>query len=186
LYGGSFPEHRILSMPQCQRWLAESIYLPELTRDALHGLDGLLVPEGSHHLKLEAASSLICKFLERGRTVCIFGDQPISWLPGLDWEFRTANRPEPGDLIVQNRFSSFHGHLEVDDIWHHHGVFHPPSGAETLVAAADGAAVLYLDRVSTHGTLLVTSLDLLRHVTSNPVSARFLDRLLPWIVEELV
>ena len=64
------------------------------------------------------------------------------------------------------------------------------SGQRTskLLATADGSAVLYLDRVSTEGTLVAGSMDLLVHAgtISHPVSERFLDRFLPWVVQDLL
>ncbi len=30
LYGGSFPEHRVLNQPKYHRWLAATIHLPDL------------------------------------------------------------------------------------------------------------------------------------------------------------
>lgn len=188
LYGGSFPERRVLDEPQYRRWLTEVIYLLDLPDTDLGRFDGLLVPEGLHHRRLQAAAPQIRGFLDRGGTVLLFGDQPLAWLPGLDWEFREARRPQPGDLLARQPGHRFHRHLGPDDVWHHHGVFHPPAGAETLLTTADGAAVLYLDRASTPGTLLVASLDLLVHVgtSRNPTSERFLDRFLPWVVEDLL
>ena len=62
------------------------------------------------------------------------------------------------------------------------------AGARTLLTARDGAGMLYLDRVSTAGTLLVAAPDVFVHLgtTANPISARFLDGFLPWVVEELL
>jgi hypothetical protein len=188
LYGGSFPERRVMDQPKYRRWLAEVIYLLDLPETDLGRFDGLLVPEGLHHLRLQAAAPQIGAFLDCGGTVLLFGDQPLAWLPGLDWQFGEARRPGPGDLVAQQRGHSFHRHLSLDDVWHHHGVFHPPAGAEVLLATANGDAVLYLDQSSTPGTLLVTSLDLLVHAgtSGNPISERFLDRFLPWVVEDLL
>lgn len=187
LYGGSLPEYRTINEPKYSSWLAEAVYLLDLPDTDLSRFDGLLVPEGSHHIKLDAASGQIWKFLEDSGTVILFGDQPISWLPGLDWEFRPAG--ESGELVAGHRDHGFYQYLTIEDAtWHHHGVFHPPSGAETLLATQDGDAVLYIDRVSTPGTLLVTSLDPLAHFggTFMPAAERFLDRFLPWVVEDLL
>jgi hypothetical protein len=76
----------------------------------------------------------------------------------------------------------------IDQIWHHHGVLRPPSGADTLLAAEDGASVLYVDRATTPGTMVVTTLDPVQHChrAEVPVAARFLGLFLPWIVSELL
>ena len=71
-------------------WLAKTIYLPELTEDSLADLDGLFIPEGSNHRALEQAAGIVRAFLEHGKTVLLFGDQPVGWLPGIAWELRPA------------------------------------------------------------------------------------------------
>jgi len=187
LYGGSLPEYRTINEPKYHRWFSEVIYLLDLPETDLSRFDGLLVPEGSHHVKLEAASDQIRRFLEDGGTVILFGDQPTTWLPGLDWEFRPAG--DSGELVARHPDHSFYPYLTLEDAtWHHHGVFHPPVGAEALLATQDGRAVLYLDRVSTRGTLLAATLDPLAHFggTFMPAAERFLDRFLPWVVKELL
>ena len=52
----------------------------------------------------------------------------------------------------------------------------------------DGGVVLYIDRVSTRGTLLVTCLDPIAHFGSYfmPATERFLDGFLPWVRAELL
>jgi len=61
-------------------------------------------------------------------------------------------------------------------------VLHPPEGAEVLVELPTGEALLYVDRVSTPGTLVVATLDPLSHYGSHfmPATERFLDGFLPW------
>jgi hypothetical protein len=70
---------------------------------------------------------------------------------------------------------------------HHHGVLAPPTGAEVLLAAPDVAAVVYLDRTSTAGTMLVSTIDPLAHFghTGAPNAAGFLDALLLWVTTAL-
>jgi hypothetical protein len=60
--------------------------------------------------------------------------------------------------------------------------------AETLVATEDGGSVLYVDKVTTPGTMVVTSLDPMYHFGSYFMSAteRFLDGFLPWVMEDLL
>lgn len=186
LYGGSLPEHRAFDHPNYRRWLAEVIYLLDLPHADLNDFDGLLIPEGTHHVRLQAASEQIQRFLGGGGTVLLFGDQPIrSWLPGLDWEWRPAE--SSGELVSQHADHSFHRRLgSAVALGHYHGVLHPPAGAETLLATTDGAAVLYIDRVSTPGTLLVASLDAVAHFEALPAAERFLDGFFPWVAEELL
>lgn len=187
LYGGSLPEHRVLTDARFKPWFASTIYAPELTAERLANIDGLYVPEGSNHHRLQASSGLILDFLGRGGTVLAFGDQPVSWMPGIDWTFRPALAAPK--LTAGGPDHGFHAAVPlIDKIWHHHGVLAPPAGADTVIASEDGAGVLYVDRVSTGGTILATTLDPLRHTgeTASPGPARFLELFLPWVVHELL
>ena len=73
-----------------------------------------------------------------------------------------------------------------DATWHQHGVFWPPAGTDVLISTEDGGAVLYVDKVSTKGTWIVTTLDPDYHFGSYfmPATERFLDGFFPWLAEE--
>jgi hypothetical protein len=75
----------------------------------------------------------------------------------------------------------------LDCTWHYHGVLDPPDGAEVLVTLPGGEALLYVDRVSTPGTLVVSTLDPLSHYGGYfmPATERFLDGFLPWLAGEV-
>lgn len=195
LNGGCAQHHRSLHEPKYRRYFAEIIYLLDLPTVDLSGFDGFLIPSRTHQGRLRAARGQIAEFLGQGGTVIVFGEQPRPWLPGVRWEFRPTNfwwwrEPEPksGLVLAKPEHSLFRYISLADATWHQHGVFWPPDGAETLIATEDGAAVLYVDRVSTPGTLLVTSLDPMYHFGSYFMSAteRYLDGFLPWVVEELL
>ncbi|MCC7367194.1 MAG: hypothetical protein IT306_02155 [Chloroflexi bacterium] len=187
LYGGTFPERRVLDDPRFAPWFSQTIYLPDLDAAALADLDGLYVPEGTNHRRLQAASAPVSGFLERGGTVLVFGDHPVSWIPNIRWEFRPA-LADPR-LKAGGPDLGYHEAVPlIDQIWHHHGILRAPAGAQTLLATEDGADVLYLDRVSTRGTILATTLDPLRHTgeTLQPLATRYLERFLPWVVNVLL
>ena len=186
-YGGSLPEHRVIEDPRFAPWFANTVYLPELTEESLADLDGLYVPEGSNHRRLQAVSGPVRNFLDRGGTVLMFGDHPVSWVPNITWEFRPATGAPK--LTSGGPDLGFHEAVPlIDKIWHHHGVLRAPDGASTLLSTEDGAGVLYVDRVSTGGTLVVTTLDPMRHAgeTLHPGAGRFLELFLPWVVNDLL
>lgn len=200
IYGGSAPHHRSLYEPKYARFFASLIYLPELAEADLSGYDGLLIPERLHRGLLGAARPQLLAFLERGGTLVLFGEQsvygrqPDEWLPGLHWEHRSTNywwwlEPDASSGIVAAApgHSLFRRLSLADATWHHHGVFWPPAGAETVIATTDGAAVLYIDQVSSPGTLVVSTLDPMFHFGSYfmPATERFLDSFLPWLAEDL-
>lgn len=121
-------------------------------------------------------------------------ERPPEWLPGVTFEYRETNYwwwLEPGARLGATVADPDHGLFRyltlADATWHHHGVLHPPEGAQTLLALEGGGAVLYLDRVTTPGTLVVAALDPISHFGSYfmPATERLLDGFLPWAVEEL-
>lgn len=196
VYGGSSAHHRALNEPKYARWLAGSLYLPELAATDLSSYDGIILPERLHAGLQHAARPRLLDLLARGGIVVLFGDQtvyadhPSGWLPGVHWEHRTTNYwwwREPGatsglrahrpDHLLWRRLSL------ADATWHQHGVFRPPPNAVVLISSDDGGAVLYVDQVSTPGTLVVTSLDPMYHYGSYfmPATERFLDGFLPWL-----
>lgn len=201
VYGGSGPHHRALNEPKYARWLGSLVYLPDLATTDLSGLDGLIVPERLHRGLLDRARPALRALLERGGTVVLFGEQPVygdspdGWLPGICFEPRPTNYwwwldPEaPSGLVAAAPGHEFFDHVTLDDAtWHQHGIFRAPADAEVLVATDTGEAVLYVDRVSTRGTLVVTSLDPMFHFGSYfmPATERFLDGFLPWVATSLV
>lgn len=201
VYGGSAPHHRALHEPKYARWLAATIYLPDLPAADLSAYAGLLVPERIHAGLLDAARPHLLAFLEEGGTLVVFAEQsvyrtrPVGWLPGIAWEHRPTNYwwwREPGGSLGLHAHHPEHSlwrYLTLADAtWHHHGVFRPPPEAVTLISAADGGGVLYVDEVSTPGRLVVAALDPLYHFGSYfmPPAERFLDGFLPWVVEELL
>lgn len=198
IYGGSAPHHRALNEPKYTRWLAGTVYLPDLPRADLDGFDAVLVPERLHAPTLAASAGNLKAVLDRGGMVVLFGDQPVygelpvGWLPGVDWEHRPTNFwwwREPGAASPLTGHHPGHDlwrYSTLDQItWHYHGVFRPPAGALTLISATEGGAVLYIDQVSTPGTLVVTALDPMSHFGSYfmPAAERCLDAFLPWLAE---
>jgi hypothetical protein len=201
LYGGSAPHHRGLHEPKYARWLDRLVYLPDLAWADLSAVDAIIVPERLHRGMLHAGRQVLLDLLERGGTVVVFGEQPVygdmpdGWLPGIRWEYRPTNywwwrdaEPHSGLVGAAPDHDLFRHLTLADATWHQHGVFRPPDGAETVLATDDGGAVLYVDEVSTPGTLVVTSLDPLYHFGSHfmPATERFLDGFLPWLAEDLL
>lgn len=193
VYGGSAPHHRALTTPKYARHLTGgTVYLPELAGTDLTGLAGLVIPERMHHGLLEAGAERVLELLDAGGTVIAFsGGEPLpAFLPGVCWEHRPTNFwwwLQPGadlGLRTPNPAHPLLRRLELRDCtWHYHGVLTPPDGADVLLTLPSGEALLYVDRVSTPGTLVVTTLDPLSHFGSHfmPATERFLDGFLPWL-----
>jgi hypothetical protein len=192
VYGGSAPHYRALTTDKYARHITGGLrYLPDLAKADLTGLDGLIVPERLHHDLLHAAAGTVRDLLDAGGTVIAFaGGEPVpEFLPGITWEHRPTNFwwwLEPGaDMGLRTPVPDhpLFDHLTVRDCtWHYHGVLTPPEGAQALVTLPTGEALLYVDQVSTPGTLVVATLDPMHHFGSHfmPATERFLDGFLPW------
>ena len=193
VYGGSAPHRRALTLPKYARHLTGGLlYLPELADTDLTGYDGLVIPERIHRGRLTAAADRIRDLLDAGGTVVSFsgGEPTPEFLPGVRWEHRPTDfwwwLERGADLGLRSP-SPDHALFEQlslrDCTWHYHGVFDPPDGAEVLVALPSGEALLYVDRVSTPGTLVLSTLDPLSHFGGHfmPATERFLDGFLPWL-----
>ncbi|MGH3801361.1 MAG: hypothetical protein ACRDTD_14740 [Pseudonocardiaceae bacterium] len=195
VYGGSAQQHRALTAPQYARHLTGGlVYLPDLADTDLTGLAGLVIPERMHRGLLTQATDRVRELLDAGGTVIAFsGGEPLpEFLPGVRWEHRPTNYwwwLEPGAelrLRAPNPEHPLFDRLSLRDCtWHYHGVLDPPRGAEVLVTLASGEALLYVDQVTTPGTLIVATLDPISHYGSYfmPATERFLDGFLPWAVD---
>ena len=82
VYGGSAAHHRALNEPKYAKWLAGTVYLPELADSHLAeadlpDYDVLVVPERLHAGKLQEARPRLLEALDEGRTVVVFGEQSV-------------------------------------------------------------------------------------------------------------
>ncbi len=193
VYGGSAPHHRALTTPRHARHLTGGlIYLPDLADTDLTDYDGVVLPERMHRGLLDAAAGRVLDLLDAGGTVAAFaGGEPMpEFLPGVAWEHRPTDfwwwleRGADLGLHSPSPDHALFDHLSLRDCtWHYHGALSPPDGAEVLVALPGGEALLYVDRVSTAGTLVVSVLDPLSHFGGHfmPATERFLDGFWPWL-----
>lgn len=195
IYGGASYHHRAINHPKYRRFFHKHIYLLDLPKTRLSALDGLLIPERLHRKRLLACRPQLKGFLAEEKAILIFGEQPEPLFPGVHWEYRPTNFwwwKEPstssGLTLTQPDHSLFRYLSLPDATWHYHGVFWPPKEAQSLIRTEDGGSVLYLDRVSTPGLMVVTSLDPIYHFGSYfmPATERFLDGFLPWVMEEFL
>ncbi|MFN2495312.1 MAG: hypothetical protein ABR608_05315 [Pseudonocardiaceae bacterium] len=197
VYGGSAQQHRTLTEPKYAQHLTGGlIYLPELAGTDLTAYRGLLIPERLHRDLLTRAAGRISELLDAGGTVIAFsGGEPIpEFLPGVRWQHRPTNYwwwLEPGaDLgirIAAGEHPLFQRLTLRDCTWHYHGVLQPPDGAQVLVELSTGDALLYVDQVTTPGTIVVSTLDPISHYGGYfmPATERFLDGFLPWLSDFL-
>lgn len=190
LSSGSAAEDRTWSDPRYRDWLAGVAYTGHVSGDAgrwRDDVDGVWVPEGTPRRRLQALAPRLEEVLARGGALFLFGDQQAGWPASVAWTWRPAGGA--GRTTLPTDALGFAGRVgDAVRALHHHGVLTPPPGAEVLLAAPDGAAVAYLDRRSTPGSVFVSTVDPLSHfgTTGAPESARFLDAFIPWASETLL
>lgn len=190
IYSGHASHYRTFHEPKYNQYIDRLIYLREFQQVSLDEYDVLIVPSQLHGGLLLEAKDNIYAFAERGGIIVAFGPQPWEWLPNQHWEERETNfwwwldpRAHSGLVLNKPDHPLFKYITLSDCTWHQHGVFWPPQGAEILISTEDGGAVLYIDKVSTKGTWLITTLDPDYHYGSYfmPATERFFDGLFPWL-----
>lgn len=190
IYSGNASHYRTFNEPKYSQYLAELIYFPNFLETSINHFDVLLVPSQMNETLLLQAKEKIHAFAEQGGIVVAFGPQPWEWLPNQKWEERETNfwwwleKGAKSGLVLSAPENDLFNYITLSDAtWHQHGVFWPIAGSETLIATEDGGSVMYLDKVSTGGTWIITTLDPDYHFGSYfmPATERFLDGFLPWL-----
>jgi hypothetical protein len=171
----------------------EPLDIYELPNLDLDRLSGLLVPGSVDQEWLYLHREVIEDFLNKGRVVVFSGHLFRPWLPGA-----SSFVPKQIDSFRDYAVSVVKSHpvfvgVKAEDLTFRKGVagffarghHPPPSGAEVLLALADGEPITYLDRSSSGGTILLHSgNDLWGYVEDETTAARMVPQLLWWIREE--
>lgn len=193
LYAGSSYQNRSWNEPKYKKYIADVLYIPDLQDDSLDGFDVVLVPSRLHLSLLARIRPLLDRFSARGGIVVMFWPQAHEQAaPNQRWEYRPTNywwwldpQESIGYVVRRPEHNLFQYVKPEDCIWHYHGMFHPPEGADVLVTLGDEGAILYVDKVTSKGTWIVMSLDPEFHYGSYfmPATERFLDGFMPWLAE---
>ncbi|MDX3881153.1 hypothetical protein EUC41_25300 [Achromobacter denitrificans] len=191
LDAGTYYHHRTFHTPEFARCIDRAIYLRDLDDAALRGCDALIVSCRSNPDLLVPHRDRFARFLAAGKTLVAMGETHSErWLDGVSWTPSEVNFwwwKEPGadsGLRVAMPEHPLFSYLTLADAtWHQHGTYAPAPGARSLIDKAGAGSVLYEDRRSTPGRLIVTSLDPMYHHGSYfmPASSRFLRGFLPWL-----
>ncbi|SMF92427.1 hypothetical protein SAMN05661091_5818 [Paenibacillus uliginis N3/975] len=190
IYSGNAPHHRTFNEPKYRQYIQELIYFPEFLNTSLESYDVLIVPSQLNEKLLLESKEKMNDFAQRGGIVVAFGPQPWEWIPNQKWEDRETNfwwwlekGANSGLVLTSSEYDLFNYITLSDATWHQHGVFWPIKGTQKLITTEDGGAVLYVDKISTRGTWIVTTLDPDYHFGSYfmPATERFLDGFLPWL-----
>lgn len=164
---------------------------PETLADHLRPRDVVWVPCRSPAQRMVAVKDLLARHLAAGGTIVALGESRSDlWLPGVSFTSTPTNWwwwREPGADLGVDVTTEAAAHPLMRDIgkrevtWHLHGWFRTPAGATVLARNKEGQAILYEDRVTTPGTMILSSLDPFYHHGSHfmPATTRFLDRFVP-------
>lgn len=192
LYAGSAHQHRTFTEPKYAQYIAQLAYLPKLDELDLDPFDVLLMPSQIHQGMVERHLAQIRSFLDKGKIVVALGAQPNPWFPGHGWASRPTNFwwwLEPGaqsGLVLTRPEHDLFRYITLEDAtWHYHGVFFPQQEVDSLIEIEGDGSILLVDKLSTPGTLVMTTLDPEYHYGSYfmPATERFLDGFLPWLAE---
>ncbi|GGE02836.1 hypothetical protein [Paenibacillus nasutitermitis] len=192
LYSGSSHQHRSFTEPKYKQYIAELVYLPKLADVDLHKFDVLIVPSQLHQGQVTHHLKQIHAFLDSGKIVVALGAQHHSWFSNHNWEFRPTNFwwwLEPGaksGLVITKPEHDLFNYISLADAtWHYHGVFLPTHEVESLIEVENDGSILYIDKKSTGGTLMLTTLDPEYHFGSYfmPATEQFLNGFLPWLAD---
>ncbi|MFN3938131.1 MAG: hypothetical protein ACK4KW_11195 [Gemmobacter sp.] len=177
------------------RHLFDTVLPPEALPGALRPDDILFVPCRTPPQRLIPLRPVFAAHLAGGGTVVAMGESRSDlWLPGLaftpcetNWWWWLTPGADLGVRIARPDHPLMAGLRQADVTWHLHGHFDPPPGAEVLIRDGAGRAILYEDRATTPGRLIVTALDPCYHHGSHfmPATTRFLDAFLPVLREDL-
>jgi hypothetical protein len=190
LDSGTYYHHRTLYEDRYRDAFDAVIYARRLGAADLSSIDVLVVSCRTDPSLLVPHRDTLAGFLDGGGTLVAMGSTgPHQWLDRVVWTDTPTNFwwwKEGGSLglscVVPDHPLFAHITLE-DATWHHHGHFAPPPGARSLIDVDGGGSILYEDRVTTNGTLIVTALDPMYHHGSHfmPATTRFLDGFLPFL-----
>lgn len=184
--------HRSLLAPGQPFVGLQPIPIERLATTNLETLELVVVPRSCDGEALFARRHQFARFLDRGGILIALGELWTNWLPGARWEPESAEDTRPPSVVAVHPLLE---ELGPEDLWWHadpggwccHGHVRVSPEAEPLVATPDGGTWLYVDRVSTRGTIVCASnLDLDTHAHHGSAIARtLLDRLMRWTREEV-
>lgn len=193
--GGTYFHRKTLYEAPYAEFFDDIIYAPDLAQADLSNIGCLFVTSRQSGELMANAKENIARYLAKGGFVVAMGETEYAqWLPNIDWHPTEVNfwwwldKDADSGLVVNNEQHSLFNYLSLADAtWHQHGYFNPPNGADSLISIQSKGSVLYEDRVSTPGRIIVTTLDPCYHHGSYfmPSTTKFLAGFLPWLRAEL-
>jgi hypothetical protein len=126
-------------------------------------------------------------FLEAGKVVVYSGQLFRPWLPGAqDAVYLDVAELGGTDAVTYQPHPIF-ANINAADLGTNfiHGYYPTPDGAEVVIALADGKAVLYIDRTSTAGTIVLhAGINFMNYIVEDVNVRGVIPNLIAWINAE--
>lgn len=154
---------------------------------------GLAVPGLTDQEYLWRQADKIRAFLDAGKVVIFSGMLFRPWLPGAGMFEPKTVRSHHDYFLTQVAPSPIFEGIEIEDLVFRRGVagffarghHQPPPGAEVILTLPGREPALYIDRVSTNGTILVHGgNDMLGFANDATSASRLTPQLLEWMRDE--
>jgi hypothetical protein len=153
----------------------------------LHGYTGLIISGRVDQELLYRHRDKIRAFLDAGKVVVFSGQVFRPWLPGTS-ETILVNLAELGgiDAVTQAPHPVMDGvPLAALGANFVHGYNPTPPNAEVVLALPDGKAIVYVDRTSTNGTILVhAGINFMNYIVESVEARQVIPNLIAWINAE--
>lgn len=186
--GSNFVQARLADPRYKDEVAALDVY--DLPKSDLSPYIALLVPNLVDQEFLHLHRSVIRQFLDSGKVLVFSGHLFRPWLPGAaSFVPRTIRGFRDYEVAIRQPHPIFEG-VREEHMTYNKGVagffargHHPaPSGAEVLLTLPDGEPIVYIDRHSCGGTLLVhAGNDLFGYSDPASTASRIGPQLLRWI-----
>ena len=191
IHPGAYYHIECLEAPRYASRFTRLVRPEDLGSTDLEAFRVLLVPCRTPANRMIAHRERLLGYLDQGGTIVATGESHSHlWLPSFAFHPHPTNYwwwlEEGADLGVTVTASEHElfRYLEPEALtWHLHGWFDPPPGADVLATNATGGAILFDDRSTTNGRMILTTLDSFYHHRSHfmPATTRFLDGFLAWV-----
>lgn len=164
LFNGVWSHYTFATAPKYAS-IIKLIYIHDFSKEALVGLEALIIPFQSNQKEITKKKELIYDFLRNGKKVFIEGDSSTSWLDAT-WEDRPVNNywwvENPNNPpISETDFTHpvYQGLSARHSCWHTHGAYTSiPDHAEIIQKHPNGETITWQTN-KYGGTLMATTLD---------------------------
>lgn len=188
---GSYFHHRTLNTPEFAPYLQTHRHILDLTAQDFSHADTMVFCCNTRADLIASHQEAISAFLAQGKTVVAMGNTgPEHWLPQVQWTdcpvnfwWWTEKDADSGLSLNWPEHSLFTYLTLADATWHQHGSFKLPASARSLIDKKNHGSILYEDKASTPGHLILMTLDPFYHHGSYfmPATTHFLRGFLPWL-----